>query len=112
MRATLGTSFLPAATARTLPESGAVPRRSSSFDAAGEDMQLLMQSPQATRGGVTEGWQSGSRPMTRIASKFGIAAALTLGMLSTAAAQGTTGTSGRTTTSTRTVPVGGKETTS
>jgi hypothetical protein len=42
--------------------------------------------------------------MTRIASKFGIAAALTLGLVSAAAAQG------RTTTSTKTVPVGGKET--
>jgi len=40
--------------------------------------------------------------MTRIVSKFGIAAALTLGMLSTAAAQGTTP---RKTTPTRTVPV-------
>jgi hypothetical protein len=38
--------------------------------------------------------------MTRIASKFGIAAALTLGMLSTAAAQGTGRTTNPTTTST------------
>lgn len=36
--------------------------------------------------------------MTRIVSKLGIAAALTLGMLSTAAAQGTTGTKPKTTT--------------
>src|SRR2546423_13275235 len=42
--------------------------------------------------------------MTRIVSKFGIAAALTLGLLSTAAAQGTTRTT-RKTTPTKTVPV-------
>src|SRR6185295_10247988 len=47
---------------------------------------LPVQSPLAIRGGE-EGWQSGRRPMTRIASKFGIAAALTLVAVSAAAAQ-------------------------
>src|SRR3954466_8151326 len=69
---------------------GSVPRRSSSFDVPGFPRSNPVQSPLAIRGGETRGWQSGRRPMTRIVSKFGIAAALTLGLLSTAAAQATT----------------------